>query len=133
LKKAELEKEISDALAESLSGVYYFVQVKEYRCDKNYQSSITLEVQMYINGDISDLPSGYKEGEPESDCIMSILESKKKMNWKEFEKTLSELKKKGYSVGWNTYYKGKPLTNEISWKVAPNKFTYEIVRVDRYD
>ncbi len=133
LKKTDFEKEIYNALQTTFEGCYYSVEVIGYSMDDCYQSNIEVSVNLFVNGGIDDLPSGYKKDDPESDYIMSLLASKKKMDWKEFVKVRNELEQKGYCIDWKAYHKGKTVNSRIAWKVAPCKFTFQIVRVNRFD
>ena len=130
-KKNEFEKEIGEALLPLLNGTAYGVEVQSYSED-GCMANIDVKLSMTINGAISDLPSGYRKGDPESEYIVALVKSEKKMDWKEFDNVRSELRTKGYQLDWNTYYKDEPVTDEVIWKVAPCNFTYEIVKVDSY-
>jgi len=61
-KKNEFEKEVYDALQTFMDGAYYGVQVKSYSQDR-FMAIVDVGLSMIFNGEVSDLPSGYKAKE----------------------------------------------------------------------
>jgi hypothetical protein len=61
-KKNELEKEIYEALQAFMDGAYYCVRVESYYQD-DCLATISVNIEMWVNGAISDLPPFYKAEE----------------------------------------------------------------------